>query len=181
MKKGRGLDLREAATELSGPLYRFLLARGFAPALAEELTQETLGQALAGAQEFRNEANLFTWLCAIARRRGADHFRRQARTREVVSLNGTLREQLALYSEQPLPQEVVEHEEAKALVRQCLSQLSDEHALALQLKYVEGWPVKKIGDALDRSEAAAESLLTRARVQFRTVFLSSMKEGPPDA
>ena len=175
------MDLREAATELSGPRYRFLVAKGFGPALAEELTQETLGEALAAAQHFRNEAKLFTWLCAIARRKGADHFRREARTREVVSLNGTLSKQLALYSEQPLPQEVVEHEETKALVRQCLSQLSDQDALALQLKYVEGWRVKKIADALDRSEAAAESLLTRARVQFRRVFLSSMKEGPRDA
>ena len=171
------MDLREAATELSEPLYRFLLARGFAPALAEELTQETLGEALAAAQEFRNEAKLFTWLCAIARRKGADHFRRQARARDVVSLNGTLSKQLALYSEQRLPQEVVEHGETKALVRQCLSQLSDQHALALQLKYVEGWSVRKMAQMVGRSESATESLLTRARERFRTLFLSSLQKG----
>ena len=179
--KGRPLQLGKAVATLTGPLQRFLLARGLPSSLAEELVQETAAQALASQESFRNEAALFTWLCAIARRKVADHFRRQRRAREVASLDGTLRERLVLYSEERLPVDVVEHEETREFVRQCLSRLNDEHALALQLKYVEGWPVRRIADTLGRSEAAAESLLTRARVQFRRVFLSSMKEEPRDA
>jgi len=174
------LSLREVTDGLTAALYRFLLTRGVRPPLAEELVQETVAQALAAEADFRNEAKLFTWLCAIARRKVADHFRGQRRSREVVSLDGRLREQLTLYSREPLPEEVVEHKETQKFVRQCLSQLSDDYALALQLKYVEGWPVRQIADALGRSEAATESLLSRAREQFRTVFLSSTKEADRD-
>ncbi len=171
------MRLEEALTGLTGPLHRFLVARGLSPPLAEELVQETAAQALASQESFRNEAALFTWLCAIARRKVADHFRRERRAREVASLDGTLRERLALYSEERLPVDVVEHEETREFVRQCLSRLNDEHALALQLKYVEGWSVRKIAEMVGRSESATESLLTRAREQFRTVFLSSLQKG----
>ncbi|KPJ48374.1 MAG: hypothetical protein AMJ38_05500 [Dehalococcoidia bacterium DG_22] len=171
------MRLEEALTTLTGPLHRFLLARGLSPSLAEELVQETAAQALASQEGFRNESALFTWLCAIARRKVTDRFRRQRRRPEVVSLDGTLRERLALYAEERLPADVVEDEETRAFVRECLSQLNDDYALALQLKYVEGWPVRRIAEALERSEAATESLLTRAREQFRTVFLSSLQKG----
>jgi RNA polymerase sigma-70 factor (ECF subfamily) len=176
------LRLDEVLSNWTGPLRRFLLSRGLPSLLAEELVQEVATQAIASQEDFRSEAALFTWLCAIAKRKVADHFRRQQRHPEVVSLDGNLRERLALYSTERLPADVVEDEETRAFVRECLSQLSDDYALVLQLKYVEGWPVKKIAETLGRSEAATESLLTRAREQFRTVFLSSpTKEGNRNA
>jgi len=166
------LKLDEALNSLTGPLRRFLLSRGLPPSVAEELVQETAAQALASQETLRDEAAVFTWLCAIAKRKAADHFRREKRA--AVSLDGTSREHLLLYSEKRLPAEVVEDEETRAFVRQCLAQLNDDHALVLQLKYVEGWPVKGIAQAMGRSESATESLLTRAREQFRTVFLSCL-------
>ena len=171
------MRLEEALSSLTGPLHRFLLARGLSSPLAEELVQEVAAQAIASQEDFRSEAALFTWLCAIAKRKVADHFRRQQRQLEVISLDGNLRERLALYSTERLPADVVEDEETRAFVRQCLSQLNDDYALVLQLKYVEGWPVKGIAEAMGRSESATESLLTRAREQFRTVFLSSLPKG----
>jgi len=171
------VQLAKAVAALTGPLHRFLLARGLPPSLAEDLVQETAAQALAAEETFRNEAAFFTWLCTIARRKMADHFRRQRGTRKVASLDGTLRGRLVLYSTERLPGETVEHEETRAFVRQCLSRLSDQYALALQLKYVEGWPVRRIAETLGRSESATESLLTRARERFRTIFLASLQEG----
>jgi len=171
------LRLEEALSSLTGPLQRFLLARGLSSPLAEELVQEVAAQAIASQEDFRSEAALFTWLCAIAKRKVADHFRRQQRQPEVVSLDGNLRERLALYSTERLPADVVEDEETRAFVRRCLLQLNDDYALVLQLKYVEGWPVKGIAQAMGRSESATESLLTRAREQFRTVFLLSLRKG----
>ena len=171
------MTLARALANLRAPLHRYLLATGAPASLAEELVQETISQALASEADFRGDAKLFTWLCAIARHKAADHFRRDRRQREVVSLDGGLREKLALYSREPLPEEVIQHRETGGLVRQCLCELDDNYALALQLKYVEGWSVKKIAEALGRSRTATQSLLSRARKQFRSIFLSSLKEG----
>jgi len=71
--------LEELYTELHGPIYRFLAALTGDPDLAEELTQETLLQAILSLPRFRRESSLTTWLYAIARNQYRKHLARKAR------------------------------------------------------------------------------------------------------
>src|SRR5437667_9580941 len=55
-------------------VYGFIFARvGGDEAVAEDLLQETLLEAVRCAAGFRGDAALSTWMCAIARRRLARH------------------------------------------------------------------------------------------------------------
>ncbi len=48
-----------------------------------------------------------------------------------------------------------------------MDELSDQQRMALEWKYVERLSVREIAERLDTSEKAAESILFRARKEFR--------------
>lgn len=61
----------------TGPLvYGFVFARvGGRQEVAEDLVQATYLEAVRSAETYRGESTLGTWLCAIARRQVARHFK----------------------------------------------------------------------------------------------------------
>jgi len=63
-------------------------------------------------------------------------------------------------------------EEIRRLVQVALDQLPRRYGDALEWKYIDGLSVREIAERLSVSAKAAESLLTRARVAFRDVFLA---------
>src|ERR671919_2507494 len=71
-----------------GPsVYGFVYARvGGDEAVAEDLVQETLVEAIRSSHTFRGESALRTWVCAIARRRLARHY--EAERRQAVAESG---------------------------------------------------------------------------------------------
>jgi DNA-directed RNA polymerase specialized sigma24 family protein len=59
---------------------------------------------------------------------------------------------------------------ARADLEHALRSLSAEHRLALMLRYLDGLPVIDVARSLDRSVAATESLLARARRALAAVL-----------
>jgi RNA polymerase sigma-70 factor (ECF subfamily) len=57
-------------------VYGFVLDRCGRCELAEELTQETFVEVVCGRASFAGGSDPLTWVCAIARHKLADHFRR---------------------------------------------------------------------------------------------------------
>jgi RNA polymerase sigma-70 factor, ECF subfamily len=57
--------------------------------------------------------------------------------------------------------------ETRAAVTRVMVALEDEHRLVLEWKYLEGLPVRALAQRLGTSEKAVESLLFRARAEFR--------------
>jgi len=70
-------------------LWRFAASRVRDAAVIEELVQDTLSASWQSRASFRGEATEQTWLISILRRKIADHFRSQRRTRsgQVRSFN----------------------------------------------------------------------------------------------
>ena len=132
---------------------------------ALEVAQETILAALRSAQFFRGESSLLTWLCAIARRKTADHYRRAVR--QPASLDGLTAEGLAIIDTGPLPDELAERSELAAAVHSALWLLPDHQREAVLLKYLEDYSVAEIAAELGRSEKAVESLLSRGRSNLR--------------
>src|SRR3954468_25081691 len=61
--------------EVAPTVFGFLFARvGGDRAVAEDLLQETLLEVVRSAADFRGDAAVTTWMCAIARRRLARHY-----------------------------------------------------------------------------------------------------------
>jgi RNA polymerase sigma-70 factor (ECF subfamily) len=141
-------------------VYRYLLSRCSGDvALAEELTQQTYVEALRHADRFDGRSSVVTWLCAIGRNKLVDHYRRKGRD---------LRRQTELTL---LPgRDAWGDTETRDAVEHALDALAPDQRLALIFRYLDGLPVREVASALGRTEAATESLLSRARESFRRAY-----------
>lgn len=147
--------------------------------LAREMVQATVVKAIDKMETFRGDSALMTWLCACCRSEIAMHFRSEGRggprqvfdeaTGPVSSGWGPTR--------LGLPEVALLRADAARQVHQALDQLPPRYGRALEWKYLDELPVKEIAARLDLSPKAAESLLTRARNAFRTIFAASAGDG----
>lgn len=162
------------------PLYRFCFHRvGRNQHLCEEIVQETLLRAIRNLDQYepdRASNNIFPWLTGLAR----NEIRRVlAREKATVSLDILWekmdRDLLALYERldaEPFSDDVLRREETREMVGATMSQLPMHYRETLEAKYVLGQSVRDIAAALEISEKAVESQLTRARKAFRATFLA---------
>ena len=157
-------------------LYRFALARlANDPESVQEVVQSSLSKGLAKMHTYRGEAAMFTWLCSICRNELIDWMRRNARHRE----------NLVLVEDEPgiraviesldapaadNPQSIYQRHEASRLIQVALDSLPSRYGNALEWKYIEGYSVKEVGQRLDISTQAAQSLLARAKRSFRELY-----------
>lgn len=148
-------------------VYSFVLYRvGGRGPLAIELTQEAFVEAIRSADRFDGRSSSLTWICAIARHRIADHFRRQVRLdHRIVPLVSVSTEH------QPDPHDWEAVSDERGVVLRALSTLPSEQASALALHYLDGLSVPEISRLIHKGEKAVESLLSRARVNFRRAYV----------
>ncbi len=165
-------DAGEMVRRYADAVYRFVLARcGRDSVLAQDVVQETFLGAIRGYREFRQEASLYTWLCAIARRqlalalRGA---RRDASFLEGVRMRDERVAHLVERMEQaPLEESDLEREEVRAVVGAAVTALPPRYREALEAKYMNDEPTESLARRLGLSIKGIESLLGRARLAFR--------------
>lgn len=150
-------------------------------AQAEDTVQDTFVVALESLSNFDGRSSLHTWLCGIAKNKIRAHRRkrRPATLADVLEeADDELEALLARVSSEPLPDWALERKETRELVGATLSTLPPDYRRALLDKYVSGRSVAQIAASAGRSEKAAESMLTRARVAFAEVFeLLARKRG----
>ena len=144
-----------------GPtVYGFVFARvGGNEAVAEDLLQETLVEALRSARTFRGDASLRTWACSIARRRLARHYEKERRA--AVAESG-----LALLGALEDGGGGDELERRDEIVR-AMGRLPVVHRQVLVLKYLDDLSVGEIAAELGRTPVQVQSLLQRARDGLR--------------
>lgn len=143
-------------------LYRFAVARlTDQQELAREAVQATICKFIEKLDTFRGEAALFTWLCVFCRNEVAGHFRRH----QPASLDGA-----HLVATSRDPEAAAMANETGSRVHDVLDHLPPRYASVLEWKYAEGASVREIARRLSVGEKAAESLLTRARIAFRSMY-----------
>lgn len=156
-------------------LYRFTLGRvNNDEALAEEIVQRTMCLVVRKMGSYRGEALLFTWLCQICRNERSAVFRQRGidEKRNIpLEDNPTIRAALeSLSVDLDNPERTQHTREVARFVRVTLEYLPTKYATALELKYLRGCSVEEIGECLNISSKAAESVLSRARVAFKEGF-----------
>jgi RNA polymerase sigma-70 factor (ECF subfamily) len=143
-------------------VYSFLANRcGGAGALAEELTQQTFIEAVRSRGSFDGRSAVVTWLCAIARHKLADHYRRLEREER--------RRMRIMVSEirprgQADPFQATDERDA---IERAVAALPAAQRAAFVFRHLDGLSVSEIAAILGRSGSAVESLLARARENFR--------------
>jgi RNA polymerase sigma-70 factor (ECF subfamily) len=146
-------------------VYGYLLRRvGGDVQAAEDLTQETFLAAVRSLPPRIDSPE--AWIVTIARRRFVDHLRREGRSPRQVAL--------AVDPPQRGWPPDWSHDERR--VTAALSRLDPTHQLALVLRHVDDLPVAEVAGMLERSIAATESLLSRARRALRVAFEETTNE-----
>jgi RNA polymerase sigma factor (sigma-70 family) len=160
------------------PLFAFISGRlGGAAADAEDVWQDTWLSALRALPRYRGESRLFTWLCAIARHKIADHLRRHGRRAGLTPETDRAQIDLAqLLDQGPLPDELG-RKAVRLRIVEALAALPDDYRTALVERYANGATVEATADAIGRSYKATESLLVRARSALRAALDSEGGSG----
>jgi len=157
------------------PLYAFIFHHlNGGRADVEDVWQETLVAAVGALPGYRGQSRLFTWLCGIARHKLTDHLRRAGRSVSLVEdeRSPDLTQVIDLA---PLPDALLEQRAVRVRVVEALAMLPEDYRAALVGRYVEERTVEEVAALLGRSYKATESLLSRARANFREAIAEVQK------
>lgn len=128
---------------------------------AEDLVQETFAAAATSLRRFKGRSSPYTWLYGIM----LNKFRRWLRKkgRRPLSLHAPAGDEESgsaaqiLPDDAPLPEERAQSREAAALVRDAIEELSADHRMAIELRFVEDLPYEEIARILDCPVGTAKS------------------------
>lgn len=142
-------------------------------ALAEEITQQTYVAAIAAGATFDGRSDSATWLCAIARNKLVDHFRRldreERRGRRVV-----VRELQLDGASSPATWSAPED---RQLIELALRSLPPLQRVVLTLVALDELSVPEVARVIGKSVAATQSLLARGRDGFRRAWTREVADG----
>jgi RNA polymerase sigma-70 factor, ECF subfamily len=146
-------------------IYSFVASRCGGPGpLAEDITQQAFVEAMRRRASFDGRSEVTTWLCAIARHKLADHFR---------GLEREERRRLRLVVREVEPAGVTDAWQAsdeRDAINRALRTLPAAQRAALVFRHFDGLSIREIAALLKRSDSAVESLLARARDNFRIAY-----------
>lgn len=166
LEKLRGKDVaavRHLSECLLPSLWRFVYFRANGDQhLAEDIVSETVLSLIeAVAAPDGNVLCPGAWMRGVASHKIQDHFRAVARVQHLI-------DQAASVAEQNQPaQPACEAEERRAAIRKVMDDLPEPHRLVLEWKYVDHLSVQEIAGRMALTEKAVESILYRARCEFR--------------
>jgi RNA polymerase sigma-70 factor (ECF subfamily) len=146
-------------------VYAYLVSRtGGDVGLAEELAQQAFTAAIDQRSRFDGRSDTVTWLCGIARHKLADHFRalerdeRRQRRMEVREIQLDAGRQTDLGFED------------RSMIAEILRSLPANQRAVLAFVVLDDLPVAEAARLLGKSHGATESLLFRARDNFRRAY-----------
>jgi RNA polymerase sigma-70 factor (ECF subfamily) len=167
-------------------LYRFARYRVSSHELAEDLVQITFISALKDWQRFRRESSAKTWLISILRHKIIDHYRRKKpASLEDFPDGGEAVTQSAIASEEMVqdtesirlnPEEILEHQELRHTLRECLDLLPERFKQVFVMRDIENESTENICRELNLSVSNFSVMMYRARLLLKDCFL---KKGFP--
>ena len=186
-RRGPDADLRAAARgdasavgrfydQHVDALYAFVFYRvGRDAALAEDVVQETFARALTRVADYdAARGSVIAWLCTLSRNAIRDQLRAHRRGEEMADtwerIDASLAQIFEALAQTPLPGDVLERAETRALVNMTITHLPEQYRVVLARKYVDGDSLEMLAHDLGLSVDAVKSLLARARRAFRDTF-----------
>lgn len=165
-------------------MYRFATRLCGEPEAAKDLVQETFLNAYRGYRTFRGDAQVSTWLYAIAAR-ACSRMRRKrkgAPDRElsleefIPTSDGEFRLQIPV--DGLSPEEALQNKELRQGLDQAIAKLPKKYRMVLVLRDMEGLSAKEVGSIVGLNERAVKSRLHRARLFVRRELSARGIAGP---
>ncbi len=142
-------------------MYRHVLKKVVTASDAEEVTQDIFLSCLKSLPLFRGESSIWTWMMHVAHHEVADYYRKRYAKKFI----------LALPLSEFLTTEPVQHpEEISQHVISVLQHMNQEYKEILLMKYLDKKKVAQIAKETGRSVKSVESILFRARDEFRELY-----------
>lgn len=134
---------------------------------AQEILQDVFFEALDSLPLFSGKSSLSTWLFSIAHHKVVDFYRK----RKIKSVLLSQIPFLQIFAHEiTQPEFQYEKNKIRDKIEQTLHQLSHKYRTILRLHYEEEKGVKEIAKDMNISFKAAESLLYRARQDFKQKY-----------
>jgi RNA polymerase sigma-70 factor (ECF subfamily) len=154
---------RAIADDLASALRHYLERYVGDPAVAQDLSQETLLRINQGLPGFSGRSSVKTWAFAIANRVAADYLRHPDRRWHIVDLDEA--------AEVPDPDIAVDEKlvlgEMNACIRAVIDSLPDTYRAALVLHDLEGLSTEQTAEICDCTLATAKIRIHRARQRLK--------------
>ena len=145
---------------------------------AFDISQEVFIKVYRSLRKFRGDCRFFTWLYRITMNTVKDYLRTQKR-KKTVSLsdydeedeNSPGTRDIPDDTAEADPEEMTERKERRALVRQAIAQLSEDHRIIITLRDMEGYSYEEIAEMLELEIGTVKSRLNRARQAIKEYLL----------
>jgi len=153
-----------------GRLYRFAYYQvGGNHEDAQDVLQETLLGAVQCLPSYRGDSSLYSWLCGVAWNKAVDFRRHCYRVGRAEDRFHSAQEALTQEGQADAEAALIRQAEGQR-VREVLRRLRRHYREVLLLRYADDLGVDDIARRMGRSYKATESLLSRARVEFRELY-----------
>jgi len=173
---GEESDFKNFFDEYFPRVYRFAYNRlSDNREATEEIVQNTLSKTILNLNKYKGKSTLFTWMCAICKNEIYDFMKKQSKYQQNIELKGETADiELATQSTDRVPPEQPDdryrrHQETE-FIHSVLDQLPANYSEVIEWKYVDGLSVLQIAQRLGTSQAAAQSVLFRARMAFQDCY-----------
>jgi len=162
---GDAQEWRMLLDELIPKLYTMFMGRWPNPALAEELVQKTVFDAVRGRHGYDpSKGAPQDWIFGIAFNNIRMEIRKRA-SRPAIDVNAAM--YLQALDTRLLPDEVLERKETAQQVRATLEALPARERDVLKARYLEALSIEEIAGRMGATKKAVYSLLYRAGISFR--------------
>lgn len=167
--RGHDPDALQRVREYYLPsLWRYVVSRVDGDThVAEDIVSETmlaLVKVLDSESTETTIVNLVGWLRSVAHNKVQDHFRAVVRVRHLID---AAKQSLPAADHDSDPARRMETDQRRSEVRRAMDQLPDQYRIALEWKYLDRLSTREISERWATTEKAAESILFRARREFR--------------
>jgi RNA polymerase sigma-70 factor, ECF subfamily len=135
---------------------------------AEDITSETMLALLRGIGRLEADgSSVASWLRTVVRCKAADHHRKVFRMRDKIPTAVGAADDCLVDAR---PGEPLEIEETRQRVLSVLEEMPERQRTVLEWKYLDGLRVREMAERLGETEKAVETVLYRARIEFRRLF-----------
>lgn len=169
--KNGDITFTDIVEQCQGMVYNTALSIVQNEADAEDITQEVFIDVYESLDDFREEAQLSTWIYRITVNKALDFEKRKKRHKH----GGLLKRIFSVKEEEePVnfnhPGAQLDNKEKAAILFKALKELPENQRIAFTLHKIEGLPYKEVAEIMETSLYAVESLMARAKSSLKKIL-----------
>lgn len=178
VQQGQKRAFDEIVHRYKGRLYSFIMRMVKEPALAEELTQETLIRVYIHADKYREIARFSTWVFTIATNLVRNKMRQRSRRPHMISLNPAPEDDEVPVDPADMRADTsggIEREELGRLIAEATEKIPERYRIPFLLREVEQLSYEEIQQVTGLKLGTVRSRINRARTRFRALIKPMLK------